>query len=437
MSSANKAIQMMLSKRSKDASRKDEIRVKYTDVHNLIPNENNIYPIVDIDKLAFCIKMSGDITPLTLRPRDDGKFTIISGHRRTKAILYLLEQDSTFNPMVPYIEARDNDVLGFLDAEDKETLAICLPNEGQRRDLTPAEKADVLKRMRPVIKKIYDQGREDGTITDTHFRKFFADFLDMSEAQIQRGEAYNKLSESLKKDVDEGLVAPSVAVLLSGKDADVQDDIVRQIRESGQELTKQSINNFLHPPVEESAKANDFVAQDLFESSAEPAVGDGADEQAEDFNSTESASDEADDCAYCSSQADNESEPEIEIETEAEAGEPGNTEADEPAEEYSQDDMAEGGEDDNESDTDELVADDPVEQISEDTDQEPSDDTEGGNTENAEVDALSEKEIVEENKQTLMDYYEIISTLHTKKDLVEYIDMLRHELDTMKEYLNK
>lgn len=378
MSSANKAIEMMLSRKSKSASRRDEIKVKYTDVHNLIPSKYNNYPIVDIEKLACFIKLSGDITPLTLRPLPDGKFTILSGHRRTQAVLYLLEQDSNFSPMIPYIELRQNSELDYLDEDDRERLAICLPNEGQRRDLSPAETAEILKSLRPVIKKIYDHGKENGTIT-THFRKFFADFLDMSEAKIQRGEAYSKLSESLRAEVDAGTIAPTVAALLAGSPPDEQDIIIANIRSSGQEVTKQSVNEFLHPQPQEAAEQTEISSAVADDIAAAP----------EAVIMPESIREET----------------EIAEDTEAMNDIPPAYEADE-------------------------IDDDNTNSI-----HEAADDTGEVSMERYEAVPACNDNVLEKNLKTLKDYYDMLNAINSRDELLDYIDMLRRELNVMEDTL--
>lgn len=365
MSSANKAIQMMLSRKSKE-SKKDEIKVKYTDVHNLIPNEHNTYPMTDIEKLACFIKLSGDITPLTLKPREDGKFIILSGHRRTQAVLYLISQDSNFSPMVPYVEAKSNAFLDFLDEGDRETLAICLPNEGQRRELTAAERAEVLKRLRPVVKKIYDKGD-----VGTHFRKFFAEFLDMSESQIQRAEAYSKLSESLKSDVDAGVIAPSVAALLVGMNPDEQDLLVQKIRDSGQKITKQTITDFLHQTKSSNESSN---LQLNSERHGVPEIA-----EAEDVNSEDAVQ----------PSSDEQGDSDWQSKSNAEAGNSMPTS--------------------HSTDTENTV-----------------------NGVQNKLNSSTDSKKVKECKECIANYFDILTTIHYENELIDFIDMLRDELSVVK-----
>ena len=39
----------------------------------------------DMDRLVESVKQNGIITPVTLRPKEDGRYEIVSGHRRKKA----------------------------------------------------------------------------------------------------------------------------------------------------------------------------------------------------------------------------------------------------------------------------------------------------------------------------------------------------------------
>lgn len=448
MSSANKAIEMMLSKKSKE-SRKDEIKIKYTDVHNLIPSEDNMYPITDIEKLACFIKMSGDITPLTLKPREDGKFTIISGHRRTQAILYLISQDSNFNPMVPYCEPKNSEMLDFLDENDRNILAICLPNEGQRRELTAAERADVLKKLRPVVKKIYDQGN-----VDTHFRKFFADFLDMSESQIQRAEAYSKLSDSLKTEVDDGIIAPSVAALLIGMQPDEQDNLVRQIRDAGLKVTKQTVNDFLHP----SEESEDDITP---EKDTAPAP---AEQAASSLEVIEDVVSDTIDTTDIESETSNEyiSEPIEEenhnieeasivesdnivdnhdVSSDALLSEPMNDDVHEEeignSKIYSEqdpdindsNDFGEAGEgviDENILDVDSSTGENETLESSNSHVEIPTSDIEDR------LNTSSDSKMVKEYKENIANYFDILTTVHSKSDLVDYLEMLRDEFDKLR-----
>lgn len=71
-------------------------------IEKLIPHEKNFYGLRDIDSLAGLISVSRYIEPLTVVPRDDGNYTILSGHRRRAAIAALIDTEN-FSSEVPCI----------------------------------------------------------------------------------------------------------------------------------------------------------------------------------------------------------------------------------------------------------------------------------------------------------------------------------------------
>jgi ParB family transcriptional regulator, chromosome partitioning protein len=81
----------------------------------------------DLEGLRASIAEKGILEPILVRPRSDGRFTIIAGERRFRAALEAgLEE-------VPCIE---------MTVSDQELLEIALVENLQRRDLTPLEEAD-------------------------------------------------------------------------------------------------------------------------------------------------------------------------------------------------------------------------------------------------------------------------------------------------------
>ena len=60
-----------------------------TAIEKLESNSQNFYGLRDIDSLVALISVSHLIEPLTVSAKDDGKYTIISGHRRHAAVVIL------------------------------------------------------------------------------------------------------------------------------------------------------------------------------------------------------------------------------------------------------------------------------------------------------------------------------------------------------------
>ena len=81
----------------------------------------------DLGDLKASIEARGVLEPILVRPRDDGRFTIISGERRFRAAL---EAGLSEIPCIVF------------DVTDAEVLEIALIENLQRKDLSPLEEAD-------------------------------------------------------------------------------------------------------------------------------------------------------------------------------------------------------------------------------------------------------------------------------------------------------
>ena len=225
------------------------------DVHDLVPNPKNAFYSTDnIEELAAMIDLTQRIEPLIVKPHPDeeGKFMILSGHRRRLAQLYRLEHGTTNDPRVPTI-VRDvvNPLEGVITLHEMEILNIVFPNKGSRRNLSPTEEAAEILYIKPIIRKIYDQQKASGEVTGK-FRTFFASVLGISETTLQRKESIGKLSDAAKEAVEDGRMTATAAAELSSLSADAQDDALAVIDEEGMRPTVQAIKDQKRPQEQES-----------------------------------------------------------------------------------------------------------------------------------------------------------------------------------------
>ena len=201
------------------------------------------------------IDLTQRIEPLIVKPHPDeeGKFMILSGHRRRLAQLYRLEHGTTNDPRVPTIVREVvNPLEGVITLHEMEILNIVFPNKGSRRNLSPTEEAAEILYIKPIIRKIYDQQKASGEVTGK-FRTFFASVLGISETTLQRKESIGKLSDAAKEAVEDGRMTATAAAELSSLSADAQDDALAVIDEEGMRPTVQAIKDQKRPqerPVE-------------------------------------------------------------------------------------------------------------------------------------------------------------------------------------------
>ena len=173
----------------------------------------------DMDQLVQSIKERGIITPVTLRPKEDGRYEIVSGHRRRKAC-----ELAGFDTVKAEVREMTRDEAIILMVESNLQRSVILPSEkafsykmrleamnrqGQRTDLTCG----------PVVHKL------DGVKS----RDIIADAANESARQVSRYIRLTELIPELLDLVDEGRIAFRPAVELSYLQKEEQSTLLEQI----------------------------------------------------------------------------------------------------------------------------------------------------------------------------------------------------------------
>ena len=160
----------------------------------------------DMDQLVESVKSRGIITPITLRQKEDGRYEIISGHRRKKACkLAGLE-------MVP---------AEIKELTRDEAIILMVESNLQRSVILPSEKAFAYKMRLDAMKRLPGRpSKENGAPVGPNFegqksRDVLAEQTGDSHSQIQRYIRLTELAPELLEMVDEGKIAMRPAVELS------------------------------------------------------------------------------------------------------------------------------------------------------------------------------------------------------------------------------
>jgi len=169
----------------------------------------------DMAQLIESIKERGVITPATVRQKEDGRYELISGHRRKRAC-----ELAGFDTLRCEVVELNRD----------EATILMVESNYQRSQILPSEKAFAYKMRLEAMKR---QGfRSDLTSTPVG-QKFsveqIADKSDDSKTQIQRYIRLTNLVPELLDYVDEGRIKMRPAVELSFLDEDSQRDVVDEI----------------------------------------------------------------------------------------------------------------------------------------------------------------------------------------------------------------
>lgn len=205
------------------------------DVLTIYPFENHPFKVIDDEKmeeLVESIKESGVLTPVLVRPDDEGTYEMISGHRRLHAA-----KRAGLRKIPAIIKEMTND-----DA----TIAMVNANM-QREEILPSEKAFAYKMKLDAIRS---QGKRRDLTSDQveqkldgkTSREIIAEEMGCSGAQVARFIRLTELIPKLLDMVDEKRLALSVAVELSYFNNNYQQWLYEYIHENGMIKQEQLID---------------------------------------------------------------------------------------------------------------------------------------------------------------------------------------------------
>ena len=186
-----------------------ETRAEHLAVEKLRPFEGHPFKVVDneeMDQLTWSILTQGLLTPLVVRPLDNGEYEVISGHRR----LYACKKAGI--EMVP----------ALIYTIDRDAAAIALVDSNlQREHILPSEKAYAYKLK---LEAMNHQGRTSGQVGQKWSRDEIAE--GESGRQVQRYIRLTNLIPGILQKVDEGRIALTPAVELSYLTDAEQEDLL-------------------------------------------------------------------------------------------------------------------------------------------------------------------------------------------------------------------
>ena len=174
----------------------------------------------DMFQLVESIKERGVITPATVRQKEDGRYELISGHRRKRAC----------------------ELAGFetlrcevVDLDHDEATILMVESNFQRSQILPSEKAHAYKMRLDAMKRQAGRpSKENGATVLPHLqgkksREILAAESGESHEQIRKYIRLTNLVPELLEFVDEGRIKMRPAVELSYLNEDCQRDLVDEI----------------------------------------------------------------------------------------------------------------------------------------------------------------------------------------------------------------
>ena len=174
----------------------------------------------DMMQLVESVKERGIITPVTLRPKEDGRYEIVSGHRRKKAC-----ELAGFETVKAEVREMTRD----------EAIILMVESNFQRSQILPSEKAFAYKMRLEAMKRQAGRPSKDNSAPVVQnfdgktTREIVAAESGESHEQVRRYIRLTNLVPELLDLVDEGKIKMRPAVELSYLDEDNQRAVVDEI----------------------------------------------------------------------------------------------------------------------------------------------------------------------------------------------------------------
>ena len=198
-------------------------KIQILPLSELHPFEGHPFQVRDdeeMDKMVDSIKEYGVMTPAIVRPRRDGGYEIVAGHRRCHA-----SQRAGVDTMPCIVR----------DMDDDTAIILMVDSNCQREHILPSEKAKAYQMKLEAIKR---QGRRSDLTSSQVGTKLRADECGAqgsgeSRNQVQRYIRLNNLTPDLMQLVDDGRLKTTPAVELSYLTPEEQEEFLSYMEEEG------------------------------------------------------------------------------------------------------------------------------------------------------------------------------------------------------------
>ena len=202
-------------------------KIQILPLTELHPFRNHPFQVRDddeMDKMVDSVKEYGVMTPAVVRPRQDGGYEIVAGHRRCHA-----SQRAGVETMPCIVR----------DMDDDTAIILMVDSNCQREHILPSEKA---KAYQMKLEALYRKG---GRPSKENSRQVGANFSGVKTTQIigeQSGDStrqverfirLNKLTPELMQMVDDGKLKTTPAVELSYLTPEEQEDFLSYMESEG------------------------------------------------------------------------------------------------------------------------------------------------------------------------------------------------------------
>lgn len=186
-----------------DAKREKVFSIPLDEIHDFPDHPFRVIQDDAMNEMAESVRQFGVLVPAMVRPRAEGGYELISGHRR-KLASTLAGKDT-----LPCI---------VRDLSDDEAIIVMVDANIQREQLLPSEKAKAYKMKLDAMRRQAGRPKKENVSqVETHFRtsEVIAQQTGESRAQVDRFIRLNNLIPEIMDLVDSGKIGMTPAVELS------------------------------------------------------------------------------------------------------------------------------------------------------------------------------------------------------------------------------
>ena len=211
---------------STEESRQEQQReqVQQIPIGELFPFKNHPFKVLDdesMQRTVESVEQYGVLSPLIARPRSEGGYEIISGHRRQHAA-----QLAGLDALPVIVRNMDDDA----------AVLLMVDSNLQRENILPSERAFAYKMKLEAIERTVGRPKNVGQVVPDYFGKrsteIVAEGTGESYKQVQRFIRLTNLIPELLDMVDEKKIAFNPAVELSYLDESQQRDFLEAMNDT-------------------------------------------------------------------------------------------------------------------------------------------------------------------------------------------------------------
>ena len=197
----------------------DQRRVEYIDADLIDQNPKNFYSLDGIEELATNIELFGLMDPIEIRPTENGRYMITSGHRRAAAMNILHDDgNDNFRNFPCFVDRSEA-------SPELQELRLIYAN-ASTRVLSPADTAKQVERVTELLYQLQEQGYS----FPGRMRDHVAEACSISRSRLARLKVIReKLHPKYLQAFEDGQLGETCAYQIAKESPEVQQTLQRRV----------------------------------------------------------------------------------------------------------------------------------------------------------------------------------------------------------------